>query len=80
MTDNQRKAIDELSKYQEARKDIRHHKQQLEKLEAKVQRTTRPCDSIMRETWQDGKVVSVPVVVQAAMVSNPIEDLLDTLM
>lgn len=80
MTDNQRKAIDELSLYQEARKDIRHHKQQIEKLEAKVQRSTRACDSIMRETWRDGKFVAVPVVVQSGGCGNAVEELMDALM
>lgn len=80
MTDNQRKAIDELTKYQEAKKDIRHHKQQLEKLETKVQRSTRSCDSIMRETWRDGRFVAVPVVVQTSPGCNAVEELMDSLM
>jgi len=80
MTDNQRKAIDELTKYREAQKDIKHHQQRLEAIEAKINRSTRACHSIMQETFQDGKFVAVPVVVQANGCGNSIEDLMAVLM
>lgn len=79
MTDNQRKAYDELSQYNEAKKDIRHLQQKLEQHEAKVHRSTRACDSIMQETMINGMAVTVPMVVQTSC-SNPMEHLLDALM
>ena len=78
MTDNQRKAIDELTKYREAQKDIRHHQQRLEAIETKVNRTTRSCDSIMQQTFVDGEFLSVPVVVQSGC-QQAAEELIDTL-
>ncbi len=78
MTDNQRKAIDELTKYREAQKDIRHHQQRLEAIETKVNRTTRSCDSIMQQTFVDGDFISVPVVVQSGC-QQAAEELIDTL-
>ncbi len=80
MTENQRRAIDELTLYREAKKDILHLMQQIELHEAKVQKSTRSCDSIMRETWRDGKFVAVPVVVQSGSCGNAVEELLDALM
>lgn len=78
MTDNQRKAIDELTKYREAQKDIKHHQQRLEAIETKVNRNTRSCDSIMQQTFVNGDFVSVPVVVQSGC-QQAAEELLDTL-
>ena len=78
MTDNQRKAIDELTKYREAQKDIKHHQQRLEAIETKVNRTTRSCDSIMQQTFVDGDFISVPVVVQSGC-QQAAEELIDTL-
>lgn len=78
MTDNQRKAIDELTKYREAQKDIVQHRQQIEVIEAKINRSTRACDSIMQQTFVDGDFISVPVVVQTSC-QNSAEDLIDTL-
>ena len=80
MTENQERAHEELSRYQDAKREIRHLKQQIEKHEAKVQRSTRSCDSIMRETWRDGKFIAVPVVVQVSGGGNAIEELMDALM
>lgn len=80
MTDNQRKAIDELSLYREAKKDLRHMALQIEAHEAKVHKTTKSCDSIMRETWRDGRFIAVPVVVQTSHGGNAVEELMDALM
>ena len=80
MTENQRLAIDELTRYRDAKNEIRHHQQQIESHETKIQRSTRACHSIMQETFQDGKFVAVPVVVQANSCGNSIEDLMAVLM
>lgn len=79
MTDNQRMAIDELTLYREAKKDIENTKQKIEMLETKCNRMTRAPESIMQQTWVNGEFVAVPVVIQRSS-ENSREELIDALM
>lgn len=80
MTDNQRRAIDELSQYREAKRNIEYHEQQVQVIEARVTRATRACDSLMQETIIDGQLYAVPMAVQTSSGRNAAEDLIDALM
>lgn len=82
MTDNQRRAIDELSLYKEAKRDIQDIKNKIEMHETKCNRITKSCDSIMQDSGRrddKGHVIYVPVVVQVSG-GNSRETLLDVLM
>lgn len=79
MTDNQRRAIDRLSEYNDAKRRIPATLQKISELESKCNRVTKSCDSIMQETFVDGKFVTVPVVVQTSG-GNSREGYLDALM
>lgn len=77
MTDNQRKAHDRLSLYNEARRDIRAARQKVQIIESRCNKMTRSCDSIMQDTPSG---VRVPLVIQHCNVGNSQEALLDQLM
>ena len=83
MTDNQRIAEEELLSYRDAKDEIDIIKQKLEMLEAKCERTTRSCDSIMKDSGrkdEKGNKVLVPVPVRVQSIGNAAEELIDELM
>lgn len=79
MTDNQQKAESELLQYYQAKQTIKHLAEKIAEHETKVNKTTRACDSIMQQTFIDGKFISVPMVIQVSG-NNSRENLIDALM
>lgn len=82
MTDNQRMAVDELSLYNEAKRNIQDTKRKLEEKETRCNRITRSCDSIMQSSGKkddQGNVIYVPMVIQVTG-GNSRESMLDALM
>ena len=81
MTDNQQRAIDRLTLYREAQKDIRAYKLKIEAIATKCNKQTRdPASIIQQKRNHDGSFSPVPIVVQSDPCGNRSEDLLVQLM
>ena len=81
MTDNQRRAIDRLTEYREAKRSIQSFKLKIEAIETRCNKQTKDPASIMKQKRNpDGSFSIVPVVVQSSPCGNSSEDLLVQLM
>lgn len=81
MTENQQRAIDRLTMYKEAQKDIRAYKLKIEAIETRCGKQTKDPASIMKQKRNsDGSFSLVPVVVQCSPYGNSAEDMLVQLM
>lgn len=80
MTENQRRAIDRLTKYRHAKKDIDLLRLKIDEVETRCNKQTRDISSIMQtKVNPDGSTTLVPVVVEASRKGNSAEDLVSQL-